>query len=1224
MTAAQSGQPGGQAAAENKGPSRALAKHGHANPLGLWTTGNGQVMSYGSVGNIGEYFMEVARYSNSLSKDVAMFTWVDTLASNQHNRSVENLATFVGLINRRFIFNLNPLLKLIASGLKGGEEYALVVVEKLMSGMTGEDIVANGSTSDTQMAAFAAGPEMIREAFYESEITSGERTPLRSKDLVTQVRKSVPRLTRALQDTGLAIPILVGLARMATQALLYDADIDVKAMGNKKDNTREIFVQYSDFIAQQLPRAVRASDMPTIEQLYGRAGIEAQLCWVIMRNKLGAIQADEEVANGMEVDSVESGNWWPSALDSTVQEVTEFLEKSVKDVMGAGFYVRFNTLSASDIVDSSATYDLAHERLTKHIRTLTNTMADPKLLPSKRAAARWDLVNLQSRDRQLTAEKQKQKEHVERVRTQLQSESEKWFTEGRDGVLIQQLHDQCFYRRAIQSPADAYFVAKFIRMAHDFNVPGFSTALSLNLFFQAKVATKIYECTENEAQNFGRCLFLLLTDLDAWYQDEDRYYKEALGGSKPEAGADLPEYPLRGMYFRLSPDQPKRPMSWDRFKDYYAKLHNNLTSSLKLCLSDERYYSPKNAVLIALRLLPFWPIMESNSKLIESEVKKVLARGDVTPDVIPAFNSYLAQLGKRKRERPVVPASKFHPAAAAKAKKAEAEAKAKAVAAAKIKAEEQAKAKAEAEAKAAEEGTPIAVDEKPEQAAESNSASPGAADSPSADPSATPAPRTGADAKALRLKLQQDRAAREAKRQAAESPAPTPAARTPSTASVHPDRQSGLAMGPPVETLDEARAAARARKFGAITSESTPASPRAESRQSTPRHSPPPGPRAQRSGTDDSRVSDSRSRKRDDDRDRRSGREGRDGRDRERERDGRDRDRRERRHDDRHREEPRDGRDARDRHDRHRERDREEPRDRDHRRGEAARPASREAAAPSQDRGGRDAPRPADQPRDRRDGRDRDHNRRDAPREPSDGTHTPNVPQPSREAPPHQPDRRDDRSVDIRGRHNAERDRRSRRGDDTPNRPADARDDNRAREPPRGPREDAAPAAPRNEDRPAPEAQAARQAPSAPRETPAQPERQASTQERPQLRDSRRPSNHGSRELLPPTPSPATTPGPLQNNSLAARMGLAPMASPPPGDVRRDDRDRKRPLDGKPHKRTTLISVEGAPSSREGSPNSKRRRGGGREREERGERRSGGNRIFGGAMRAASGKRQLE
>lgn len=94
-------------------------------------------------------------------------------------------------------------------------------------------------------------------------------------------------------------------------------------------------MQYSDFIAQQLPSQTRASDIPTLSQLYGQAGIEAQLCWVILRNKLGAVVSDKELANGMEVDGDSGGHWWPSALDATVEESLQFLETGVKDVMGA-------------------------------------------------------------------------------------------------------------------------------------------------------------------------------------------------------------------------------------------------------------------------------------------------------------------------------------------------------------------------------------------------------------------------------------------------------------------------------------------------------------------------------------------------------------------------------------------------------------------------------------------------------------------------------------------------------------------------------------------------------------------------------------------------------------------------------------------------------------------------------------------------------------------------
>lgn len=880
---------------------------------------------------------------------------------------------------------------------------------------------------------------------------------------------------------------------------------------------------------------------------------------------------------------------------------------------GSGFYVRFNTLSVSDIVEATATYETAQDRLSKDIRNLESSM--PSLLSSQQTAARWDINNLKARKRQLLAESQKQKEHVERVRTQLQAESSKWFAQaveqGRDGQLIQQLHDQCFYRRAIQSPADAYFVAKFIRMAHDFNVPGFSTALTFNLFFQAKVATKIYECTENEAQNLGRCLLLLLADLDTWFQDEDRYHREALGGPKPEPNADMPDYPLQGMFFRLTANEQKRPMSWDRFKDYYAKLHNNLTTSLILCLKDERYYSPKNAVLIALRLLPYWPIMENNSKAIETEVKKVLAKGDITRDIIPAFNSYLAQLANRKRQRPVVPAARFHPAAA---KKAEADARAKAQAA--LAASKQ--AKADAEAKAAEKAATDEVAAVAEDGAKSASPAPApSTDSPTVETSST---AKNPNAKILRQKLEQDRAAREAKRQAAVPAADADVEATRTASNAQQDRQSGSAMGPPAElSVDEARAAARARKFGAMTATD---SPRGDSRHSTPRNSPPPGSRQQRSGTDDSRVSD-RSRRREDERDRRGARDdrrsGRERGDRPDDRD-RDRERRERRQDRRGEESSRDSRDSRvrddrAREDRHRERDRDE---RDRRHGETGRSASRDeagagaGAAPERD----SARPPQDDARDRRDGRDRrddrdnrDRRRRGEARDGADESQTPKIPQPAaREQPPHQ------RESDRRG----DRDRRPRR-DDTPTTrgPGDGRDGG----PPRGPRDQTDSARGDTSTAPSP-----REPPQGPSNANTGDNRFRPSDQRgsgPPLRDARdgprdsRPGSGHGRDL----PSNPTT----SHSSLAARMGLAPAPAPsPPDGGRRDDRDRKRPLDSKCWKwPSVLTSAEGAPLSREGSPNSKRRRGGGREREER---RSGGNRLFGGAMKAASSsqRRQLE
>lgn len=326
----------------DRGPARALAKHGQGNPLALWTTGNGQVMSYGSVGNIGEFFMDVARYSGSLSKEVAVFTWVDTLASSKNARGIENLATFVGIINRQFTFNLEPLLHLVATGIKKHEPFALPLVEKLLTGMTGEDIVENHAISVAQLHSYASGPEMTREAFYASENTCNEdRKAVRSRELIAAARRSVVRLVTALTDTRLAVPILVGLARLATEVLLYEPGVPIKAMSDQKDRTRDIFSLWCGFVTDKLTELGCADQIPSLTELQGDSNIDEQLCWAILRPKLRAALATAHKengdangdANGMDVDDSNAG-WWPAPLNETVQQAAAFLEPAVKAVLG--------------------------------------------------------------------------------------------------------------------------------------------------------------------------------------------------------------------------------------------------------------------------------------------------------------------------------------------------------------------------------------------------------------------------------------------------------------------------------------------------------------------------------------------------------------------------------------------------------------------------------------------------------------------------------------------------------------------------------------------------------------------------------------------------------------------------------------------------------------------------------------------------------------------------
>lgn len=330
--AANSNVPPSQAA--ERGPARELAGIAHSNPLAFWTIANSQTMSYGSVGNIGEHMVEVGRYTNKLSKDIAVFCWVDTLGnvSQLSSKAVDYLATFVGLVNRRFNFPLEPILNMVATQLKFTNMAAFTVLEKLMNGMTGEDTIEEFAISNEQLEAYAAGPEMLREAFFTSEITNGERKALRSRELLNQVKQSGPRFVQALRSTGLALPILIGLAYTAAEAPFLDPEAPLAAIQSQRDYARNLFVRFCIYVSSVLTPHERISLIPTFTELSEEMGVEPQMAWMILRAKLSAA-ADAPDENAMEVD--DHDGWWPSHLIGTIRELDSIPEyRPVKDILG--------------------------------------------------------------------------------------------------------------------------------------------------------------------------------------------------------------------------------------------------------------------------------------------------------------------------------------------------------------------------------------------------------------------------------------------------------------------------------------------------------------------------------------------------------------------------------------------------------------------------------------------------------------------------------------------------------------------------------------------------------------------------------------------------------------------------------------------------------------------------------------------------------------------------
>ncbi|EIW70014.1 hypothetical protein TREMEDRAFT_29485 [Tremella mesenterica DSM 1558] len=541
-------------------------------------------------------------------------------------------------------------------------------------------------------------------------------------DKIKSTKRSLPRLISALREAKLAIPLWIALAQTRQGAADRLVDAPLKAMSKIQDTCHEAFIQYSDLLSEHLLPEEHVMLTPDLTSLVNDFGLEYSMAFQILRPKLNAQLAkakeqDKEAVQrklqlerlkalspnkesmqiplpvtpkspSMEIEGElspaqspigdvsmteslngtsislpppklkqKSRGWFPVALTTTAQQAKGMLPPNVNEIMSAPFFVIFWHLSISDISFSSETYQKAIES----ISAFEKDMSTWRTANTNEVKAERQRLKMQVE--RLTAERDIQQGLVNGpIRRRLRSESSKWF--GKTIVERQsqralgiQLHQYCFYPRALLTPSDAMFVAKFIRLAHDLGTVGFSTVYAYNNFFNDQLAACIFSCTESEARNLGRCLKAILADLDAWHSDEARYKKEAMGISDTGTGETLP-----GMLYRARVGENLKVMSWNEYRNLFAKFHANVCTALTSCWAENDYMHMHNATTVALQILPFFPIMDTHGKAIEAAVGDLISekQGPITPDMKLSCGSYLRSLKVRINTKPYVPPSSFH------------------------------------------------------------------------------------------------------------------------------------------------------------------------------------------------------------------------------------------------------------------------------------------------------------------------------------------------------------------------------------------------------------------------------------------------------------------------------------------------------------------------------------------------------------------------------------
>jgi THO complex subunit 2 len=196
-----------------------------------------------------------------------------------------------------------------------------------------------------------------------------------------------------------------------------------------------------------------------------------------------------------------------------------------------------------------------------------------------------------------------------------------------------------------------------IKFLHDNAAPHFRTlSLYTRLFRQNRLRTLVFTCTVREAENLGRFLKSILTDLASWHASKSRFEKEAWGPHK-----DLP-----GFAKSLDADGKPRafldhdgPGKTPGFKSLLLMWHKSLNSALRDCLDGTEWMHIKNAMTVLKSVVEVFPAIDFQGLGFIKQLEAVATREKgAREDLSLTANAVLVQLKKRSKKWVMIQA--FH------------------------------------------------------------------------------------------------------------------------------------------------------------------------------------------------------------------------------------------------------------------------------------------------------------------------------------------------------------------------------------------------------------------------------------------------------------------------------------------------------------------------------------------------------------------------------------
>lgn len=133
---------------------------------------------------------------------------------------------------------------------------------------------------------------------------------------------------------------------------------------------------------------------------------------------------------------------------------------------------------------------------------------------------------------------------------------------------------------------------------HNLRTPNFSTLICYDRIF-CDITYTVTSCTENEANRYGRFLCAMLETVMHWHSSKKIFDEEC---------ANYPGFVTK---FRVGnqPSETNDHVDFENYRHVVHKWHHKIAKALVVCLESKDYVQIRNALIVLIRILPFFPVI---------------------------------------------------------------------------------------------------------------------------------------------------------------------------------------------------------------------------------------------------------------------------------------------------------------------------------------------------------------------------------------------------------------------------------------------------------------------------------------------------------------------------------------------------------------------------------------------------------------------------------------